>query len=84
MKRAQSSSFTAGPEATFNVGKKPFVLILRYLRTGYGLWPYRSPVLSPFGLSLSKPLSCGTKAPFDRLRANGMEKPSRSAAEPLT
>jgi hypothetical protein len=28
----------------------------------------------PFGLSLSKPLSCGTKAPVDKLSANGVWK----------
>ncbi len=36
----------------------------------------------PFGLSLSKPLACGTKAsassawPFDKLRANGGGQPT--------
>jgi hypothetical protein len=36
----------------------------------------------PFGLSLSKPLACGTKAstssawPFDKLRANGFGEPT--------
>jgi hypothetical protein len=33
----------------------------------------------PFGLSLSKPLACGTKAPFDRFRASG----TTSSARPL-
>jgi hypothetical protein len=60
-----------GPERKFSVGKRPFGLILRYLRTGYVLRTYRSPASSPFGLSLSKPLARGTKAPFDRLRAIG-------------
>jgi hypothetical protein len=45
-------------------------------REPFGL-RYRSPVLSPFGLSLSKPAchkpeaSTGSAMPFDKLRANG-------------
>ncbi len=59
-----------GPLPNFKVRKEPFGL------------RYRSLALSPFGLSLSKPFACGTKAsassawPFDKLRANGSGKPT--------
>jgi hypothetical protein len=71
MRTALLSAFAFGPLPKFTVGKEPFGL------------RYRSPpVLSPFGLSLSKPLARGTKAstssawPFDKLRANGNGEPT--------
>jgi hypothetical protein len=67
-----------GSKAKFMVRKEPCGLILRYLRTGYVLRTYRSRALSPFGLSLSKPSAWGTKAPFNRLRANGKKNPVRA------
>ncbi len=65
MKLARSCMSAAGPLPNLKVRKEPFGL------------RYRSRVLSPFGLSLSKPIARGTKAstssawPFDKLRANG-------------
>jgi hypothetical protein len=68
MKPVRPSLSVRGPQENFRVRKKPFGL------------RYRSPALSPFGLSLSKPSACGTKAPFDKLRAIG----NTSSASPST
>jgi hypothetical protein len=46
MKHALTSRLACGPKADFKVSKEPFGLILRYLRTGYGLRPYRSPFVT--------------------------------------
>ncbi len=59
MKPARCSLFANDPMAEFKVRKEPFGL------------RYRSPALSPFGLSSSKPSAYGTTAPFDRLRTVG-------------
>jgi hypothetical protein len=66
------------PSPNFKIRKEPFRLMLRQAQHRVRCFAtYRSPVASPFGLSLSKPFALGTEAstgsawPFDKLRANG-------------